>query len=265
MHGAFWMQAPDLRARSPATRSRPAVRSTRSSTSGRRTRTAGWRRSPTTADTGRQLGQDRWDAAEDRRRDALEQGDAWWKKYHVFSVEWTPDGLHLPRRRPGDLPADQEHLRGAGVPGAQPAVLGLGAARTSTSPQLPADMKVDWVRVWQPPPAVSRRRLVEPVRPLAAPAGQQTRVAGTRPDSARQNSKASIVSCSPSPRCQWPPAGPGQLERRTARRAARPTPAPRRRRSRPRGRRSPRIGVPVARAMSMRCMNGSRVRITSRR
>ena len=23
--------------------------------------------------------------------DALEHGDAWWKKYHVFSVEWTPD------------------------------------------------------------------------------------------------------------------------------------------------------------------------------
>ena len=34
-----------------------------------------------------------------------------------------------PHRRPGDLPADQEHLRGAGVHGAQPAVLGLGAPR----------------------------------------------------------------------------------------------------------------------------------------
>ena len=31
------------------------------------------------------------------------QGDSWWSRYHVFSAEWSPSGLRVPHRRPGDL------------------------------------------------------------------------------------------------------------------------------------------------------------------
>ena len=48
-------------------------------------------------------------------------------RYHVFSVEWTPEGLHLPHRRPGQRADHRRHLRGAAVPDPEPALLRLRA------------------------------------------------------------------------------------------------------------------------------------------
>ena len=51
--------------------------------------------------------------------------DGWSKNYHVFSVEWTPNDVHLPHRRQGDLPHQGRRLRPGAVPDPQPAELGL--------------------------------------------------------------------------------------------------------------------------------------------
>jgi beta-glucanase (GH16 family) len=80
---------------------------------------------------------------------ALAHDDAWWKKYHVFSVEWTPehyvfrvDGVETLRMTTGI----------SGVP--EFLVLSLLSSdwelKDLDESTLPATMKVDWVRVWQP-------------------------------------------------------------------------------------------------------------------
>ena len=80
---------------------------------------------------------------------ALAPNDAWWKKYHVFSVEWTPehyifrvDGTETLRMTTGI----------SGVP--EFLVLSLLSSdwelKDLDQSTLPATMKVDWVRVWQP-------------------------------------------------------------------------------------------------------------------
>ena len=53
----------------------------------------------------------------------------WWEEFHVFSVEWTPDGVRLPRRRPRVLPREPGGVPGAGLPRAVDAGLGLRARR----------------------------------------------------------------------------------------------------------------------------------------
>lgn len=76
------------------------------------------------------------------------KGDAWWKKYHVFSVEWTPEAYVF--RIDGI-----ETFRQTKNISAVPEVLLLSLLSSDwelpdlDKSQLPADMKVDWVRVWQ--------------------------------------------------------------------------------------------------------------------
>ena len=45
----------------------------------------------------------------------MNEKDDFYKRYHVYSVEWTSVGLHLPHRRPGDRPdhQGQQHLASA--------------------------------------------------------------------------------------------------------------------------------------------------------
>ena len=80
--------------------------------------------------------------------EALEHGDAWWKKYHVFSVEWTPEAYIF--RVDGEETFRQtENISG------MPEFLVLSLLSSDwelpdlDESQLPADMKVDWVRVYQ--------------------------------------------------------------------------------------------------------------------
>jgi beta-glucanase (GH16 family) len=80
--------------------------------------------------------------------DALEHGDAWWKKYHVFSVEWTPDA-YIFRVDGHETFRQTENISG------MPEFLVLSLLSSDwelpdlDTSQLPADMKVDWVRVYQ--------------------------------------------------------------------------------------------------------------------
>lgn len=78
----------------------------------------------------------------------LPPGDAWWRSYHVFSVEWTPkqyvfrvDGRETFRTRKGV----------SGIP--QYLILSLLTSDWELpklhKSTLPSTMKVDWVRVWQ--------------------------------------------------------------------------------------------------------------------
>lgn len=78
----------------------------------------------------------------------LPPGDAWWRSYHVFSVEWTPkqyvfrvDGREIFRTKEGV----------SGVP--QYLILSLLTSDWELpkldEESLPTTMEVDWVRVWQ--------------------------------------------------------------------------------------------------------------------
>jgi beta-glucanase (GH16 family) len=83
--------------------------------------------------------------------DALEHGDAWWKKYHVFSVEWTPDAYVI-RIDGRETYRQTENI--SGVP--EFMVLSLLSSDWELPDldrtQIPTDMKVDWVRVYQQQP-----------------------------------------------------------------------------------------------------------------
>ena len=78
----------------------------------------------------------------------LDKGDAWWKRYHVFSVQWTPDAYVF--RVDGE-----ETLRQTTDISGAPEFLVLSLLTSDwelphlDESTLPADMKVDWVRVWQ--------------------------------------------------------------------------------------------------------------------
>ena len=80
--------------------------------------------------------------------DALEHGDAWWKKYHVFSVEWTPDA-YIFRVDGRECFRQTENISG------MPEFLVLSLLSSDwelpdlDKSQIPTDMKVDWVRVYQ--------------------------------------------------------------------------------------------------------------------
>ena len=80
--------------------------------------------------------------------DALEHGDAWWKKYHVFSVEWTPDA-YIFRVDGRESFRQTENISG------KPEFLVLSLLSSDwelpdlDKSQIPTDMKVDWVRVYQ--------------------------------------------------------------------------------------------------------------------
>jgi beta-glucanase (GH16 family) len=74
------------------------------------------------------------------------QCDAWWKKYHVFSVEWTPDAYVF---RVDGIETFRHTKDISGVP--EFLVLSLlssdwGLPDLDES-KLPATKKVDWVRV----------------------------------------------------------------------------------------------------------------------
>ena len=77
------------------------------------------------------------------------KGDAWWKKYHVFSVEWTPEAYVF---RVDGVETFRQTENISGVP--EVLVLSLLSSDWELpdldESALPADMKVDWVRVWQP-------------------------------------------------------------------------------------------------------------------
>jgi beta-glucanase (GH16 family) len=79
---------------------------------------------------------------------ALEKGDAWWKKYHVFSVEWTPDA-YVFRIDGRETFRQTENISG------MPEFLVLSLLSSDwelpdlDKSQIPTDMKVDWVRVSQ--------------------------------------------------------------------------------------------------------------------
>ena len=81
--------------------------------------------------------------------DALEHGDAWWKKYHVFSVEWTPDAYVF---RVDGRETFRQTKNISGMP--EFLVLSLLSSDWELpdldKTQIPTDMKVDWVRVYQP-------------------------------------------------------------------------------------------------------------------
>ena len=83
--------------------------------------------------------------------DAIEkEGDAWWKRYHVFSVEWTPEA-YIFRVDGVETFRQTQNISGA------PEFLVLSLLSSDwelpdlDESKLPADMKVDWVRVWQQP------------------------------------------------------------------------------------------------------------------
>jgi beta-glucanase (GH16 family) len=79
-----------------------------------------------------------------------QQGDAWWKKYHVFSVEWTPEAYIF---RVDGVETFRQTKNISGVP--EFLVLSLLSSDWELpdldKSKLPVDMKVDWVRVWQQP------------------------------------------------------------------------------------------------------------------
>lgn len=79
---------------------------------------------------------------------ALPPGDAWWKRYHVFSVEWTAseyviriDGREVFRTNEGVSGVEEFLILSLSTKDWE-----LKKLDTST---LPSEMKVDWVRVWQ--------------------------------------------------------------------------------------------------------------------
>ena len=82
----------------------------------------------------------------------LPQGDAWWKRYHVFSVEWTPNSYTF-------MVDGRPHFRTKrGVSGVDEYLILsmltsdwelLQAKKLGISPG--GAMQVDWTRVWQRP------------------------------------------------------------------------------------------------------------------
>jgi hypothetical protein len=74
--------------------------------------------------------------------------DSWWSRYHVFSVDWTSSGYVF--RIDGQIT-----WRSSKAVSRRPQFLILSLLSSDWElPQLdrrslPADMKVDWVRVWQ--------------------------------------------------------------------------------------------------------------------
>jgi beta-glucanase (GH16 family) len=81
----------------------------------------------------------------------LPPDDAWWKRFHVFSVEWNSDS-YVFRIDGRETFAVSQHI--SGVP--EFLVLSLLSSdwelKDLARSALPATMKVDWVRVWQPTP-----------------------------------------------------------------------------------------------------------------
>jgi beta-glucanase (GH16 family) len=80
----------------------------------------------------------------------LPPGDDWWRRYHVFSVEWTEegylfrvDGREMFRTRRGVSNVDQFLVLSLLTSDWELAQLDPGS--------LPSTMNVDWVRVWSPP------------------------------------------------------------------------------------------------------------------
>lgn len=84
-----------------------------------------------------------------RATEMLPAGDDWWRSYHVFSVEWTPeeyvfrvDGREIFRTDEGVSGVEQFLVLSLLTSDWE-----LGKLDTSS---LPSTMEVDWVRVWQP-------------------------------------------------------------------------------------------------------------------
>lgn len=78
----------------------------------------------------------------------LPPGDTWWDKFHVFSVEWTPEGYVF------RVDGRETFRTDEGVSGVdQFLVLSLLSSDWELgrldSKALPSSMEVDWVRVWQ--------------------------------------------------------------------------------------------------------------------
>lgn len=79
----------------------------------------------------------------------LPPGDDWWKQYHVFSVEWTPDEYIF------RVDGRTTFRTSRGVSGIDQFLILSLLSSDWELPQLdeselPSTMKVDWVRVWQP-------------------------------------------------------------------------------------------------------------------
>ena len=79
--------------------------------------------------------------------DVLRGGDNWWKKYHVFSVEWTPQGYSF------RIDGTETYRTGKAVSDKQViAILSLLSSDWELD-EMPksgkGSMKVDWFRVWQ--------------------------------------------------------------------------------------------------------------------
>jgi beta-glucanase (GH16 family) len=81
--------------------------------------------------------------------DVLKGTDNWWKKYHVFSVEWTPQGYSF------RIDGKETYRTKVGVSGQpQYPILSMLASdyeisKIGRDSKLPQTMNVDWIRVWQ--------------------------------------------------------------------------------------------------------------------
>jgi beta-glucanase (GH16 family) len=86
-----------------------------------------------------------------RRAEATRQlppGDSWWTRFHVFSVEWTPEG-YVYRVDGREISRISQGVSGVD----EFLVLSLSSKDWELpklqSSMLPSTMEVDWVRVWQ--------------------------------------------------------------------------------------------------------------------
>ena len=81
--------------------------------------------------------------------DVLKGSDNWWKKYHVFSVEWTPQGYSF------RIDGQETYRTGKAVSNKQVILILSLLSSDYELKNIPksgkGSMKVDWVRVWQTP------------------------------------------------------------------------------------------------------------------
>ena len=177
MHGSFWLQSADVRV---GPRRREAVRQRdrhggvlRVDVPGRRDGLASPTSRTRTATPSKSGGLQTEISDATRKK-----GDAWWKKYHVFSVEWTPEAYIF---RVDGVETFRQTENISGMP--EFLVLSLLSSDWELpdldKSQLPADMKVDWVRVCQ-----QRRRLTASPCVTRSPALAAVLVENPWPDNA---------------------------------------------------------------------------------